>query len=90
MRGTRLLRSFAPCRLPGGTAARAAPPYYPLFLGLLRDGESHPRGCLGGRVTKVTLAPPTRPRLRAVAGSRQSYTIGLIPLLPGSLAIFAA
>lgn len=62
MRETRRLRSSAPCRLPGGTAARAAPQYYPLFLGLHRDGESHPRDCLGGRVTKVMLAPPTRPR----------------------------
>lgn len=61
-RETRRLRSSAPCRLPGGTAAQAARPYYPLFLGLHRDGESHPRGCLGGRVTKVTPAPPTRPR----------------------------
>ena len=57
----RRLRSSAPCRLQGGTAAWAVPPYYPLFLGLHRDGESHPRGCLGGRMTKVTLAPPTGP-----------------------------
>lgn len=34
-----------------------------MFLGLHRDGEPHLRGCLGSRVTKVTLAPPTRPRL---------------------------
>lgn len=61
-RETRRLRSSAPCRLWGGTAAPAAPPYYPLFLCLHRDGESHPRGCLSERVTKVTLAPPTGPR----------------------------
>ena len=34
-----------------------------MFLGLHRDGEPHLRGCLSSRVTKVTLAPPTRPRL---------------------------
>lgn len=60
-RETGRLCSSAPCRLRGGTAARAAPLYYPLFLGLHRDGESHPQGCLG-RVTKVMLAPPTGPR----------------------------
>lgn len=59
---TRRLHSSAPCRLPDGTAAGAAPRYYPLFLGHHRDGESHPLGSLDGRVTKVTLAPPTRPR----------------------------
>lgn len=61
-RETGRLRSSAPCRLRGGTAARAALLYYPLFLGLHRDGESHPQGCLGERVTKVRLAPPTGPR----------------------------
>lgn len=66
---TRRLQSSAPCRLPGGTAARAAPWYYPLFLGHHRDGESHPLGCLGGRVTKVTLAPPTSPRPMCSVGA---------------------
>lgn len=66
---TRRLHSSAPCRLPDGTAAGAAPWYYPLFLGHHRDGESHPLGSLGGRVTKVTLAPPTRPRPVCSVGS---------------------
>lgn len=69
MRETRRLRSSAPCRLPGGTAAWAAPQYYPLFLGLHRDSESHPRSCLGGRMTKVTLSPPTRHRPLGAPGS---------------------
>lgn len=81
---TRRLRSSAPCRLWGGTAARAVPPYYPLFLGLHRDGQSHPRGCLGGRVTKVTLAPPTGPHpLHAPRG--RSCCDKLIALLSGLL-----
>lgn len=41
-RETRRLRSSAPCRLRGGTAARAAPSYYPLFLGLHSDGVPPP------------------------------------------------
>lgn len=61
-RETGRLCSSAPCRLQGGTAARAPLLYYPLFLGLHRDAESHPWGCLSGRMTEVRLAPPTGPR----------------------------
>lgn len=85
---TRRLHSSAPCRLPDGTAARAAPWYYPLFLGHHRDSESHPLSSLGGRVTKVMLAPPTRPRPACSLGTgplelwRQPYPAP--PLQPRS------
>lgn len=90
-RETRQLQSSAPCRLQGGTAARAVPPYYPLFLGLHRDSESHPEGCLGGRMTKVTLAPPTRPRpLRAPRAGGAELLFKPCPVAPGQLHGFHA
>lgn len=85
-RETGRLCSSAPCRLLGGTAAQAALLYYPLFLGLHRDGESHPRGCLNGRVTKVRLAPPTGPR--PIDAGRFAWAE--LPRLPPPLASWAA